>query len=141
MTSLLPTLELTLRQHGYSLTKPRRIVFTALQSADTLSMPELTARCADQVDRASVYRTVALFEELGVVQRLPIGWKYRLELTDTFHDHHHHATCVKCGAVIPLPEDDVLERQLQQLSSAYHFVPLSHQLEIRGVCATCQAAS
>lgn len=138
MTSPQQTLENTLRARSYSVTRPRQIVFDALRAGDTLTMHELTKRCAAKIDRASVYRTVALFEAIGIIQRLQIGWKYQLELSDSFQDHHHHATCTTCGKVLPLPEDEKLEEQLRLLAQHYGFTAHSHQLEIRGRCAACQ---
>ncbi len=100
-------------------------------------MHALVERCED-IDRASVYRAISLFEKLGIVERLQTGWKYKLELTDSFHDHHHHATCLQCGASIVLPEDAALEQQIVQIASIDGFRVMRHQLEIQGYCATCQ---
>jgi Fur family ferric uptake transcriptional regulator len=129
-------LKTTLRTNGFSLTAPRRAVFLALQGEEALGIHELAKRCRT-IDRASVYRCVALFEHLGIVQRLNIGWMYRLELTDAFTHHHHHLTCVRCGKIIPLPEDPALEQRLLTLARTQHFTPEDHQLEIRGLCAQC----
>ena len=138
MSDATEQLETTLRRNGYSLTKPRRVVFDALQDQEPQVMQELVARCSI-VDRASIYRTVSLFEQLGIIQRLQIGWKYKLELTDTFAHHHHHASCMRCGKVIPLPEDDRLEKQLYAMAKAHNFQLQSHQLELNGLCEDCQA--
>jgi Fur family ferric uptake transcriptional regulator len=100
-------------------------------------MHQLVAHCSE-MDRATVYRNVELFEELGIVQRLQIGWKYRLELTDNFVHHHHHLTCTQCGTVTALAEDEQLERRLLGLAHALNFTPLDHQLEIRGLCTNCR---
>jgi len=100
-------------------------------------MREVVARCPD-IDRASVYRTISLFERLGVVLRLQVGWKYRLELSDIFHDHHHHATCLHCGRTTPLHEDPSLEKLLQTIARAHQFDLERHQLELQGMCARCQ---
>ena len=129
--------ESTLKKRGYSLTAARRTVFDALQGEEPLTMHELVGRCKD-IDRASIYRTIALFERLGIVQRLQMGWKYKLELTDSFVHHHHHLSCVNCGKIIALPEDDVLEARLHTLAAAKRFQPQDHQLEIRGLCVDCQ---
>lgn len=128
----------TLRQHGHSLTKPRRVVFAAMQDQEPMTMRQVIERCSSIVDRSSIYRTVALFEQCGIVQRLQMGWKYTLELTDTFHHHHHHLTCHNCGRVIPLPENEALEQSLEQLALAHDFVMQRHQLEIQGLCRNCR---
>jgi Fur family ferric uptake transcriptional regulator len=101
-------------------------------------MHEIVAACGGQVDRASVYRTISLFEKLGIVQRLQIGWKYKLELSDRFHHHHHHLTCLKCGRTFSLPSDSTLEQRLKILATGQNFRMSGHQLEIQGRCESCQ---
>lgn len=103
-------------------------------------MNEVIASCHGQVDRASVYRTVAVFEQLGIIQRLQIGWKYKLELSDTFQHHHHHLTCRRCGVSIALEEDSHLEAMLQDAAARHGFLMEEHQLEIQGLCANCKKA-
>ena len=130
--------EKSLKDNGVSFTQPRRVVFDALQHHKSLTMAELTAAC-HMVDRASVYRTAELFEKLGIVVRIPTGWKYRLELGEAFHEHHHHATCSSCGASIALPEDPALEKRLHELAKRRNFTLTSHQIELTGTCAACTA--
>jgi Fe2+ or Zn2+ uptake regulation protein len=126
-----------LKQHGQSLTVPRRTVFKALQGQEPLTMHELV-RLAGSVDRASVYRTVALFEQLGIIERLQTGWKYKLELSDDYHEHHHHATCLLCGTSLVVPEDTAIEHHLQHLARSLGFQLERHQLELQGYCEKCQ---
>jgi Fe2+ or Zn2+ uptake regulation protein len=137
MSEPIDQLKVTLRQNGLSLTAARRAVFEALQQPEPQTMSELVGHCSN-IDRASTYRSVVLFERLGIIQRLQIGWKYKLELTDAFMRHHHHFSCVRCGHVITLPEDMVLERRLRAMARRQHFLAQDHQLEIRGLCATCR---
>ncbi len=134
-------LQQQLKSRGYSITHPRTIVFKALEDKEALTMAELVAICGQQLDRATVYRTVGLFEDLGIIRRVQIGWKYKLELTDSFSHHHHHLTCTNCGKVTPIIEDDALEDRINSLAKAYHFTPSDHQIEIRGLCYACQLSS
>jgi Fur family ferric uptake transcriptional regulator len=129
--------EKTLKEHRCSLTLPRQAVFDALQHHTSLTMAELAASCPG-IDRSSVYRTSELFEKLGIVVRIPTGWKYRLELGEAFHEHHHHATCATCGASIALPEDPALEKRLRDLAARRSFSLTSHQIELTGTCETCR---
>ena len=99
-------------------------------------MHDLVVR-AGQVDRASVYRAVDLFERLGIVQRLNTGWKYKLELSDKFAEHHHHLTCLRCGRTIAMNEGE-LEQLIGRLAEKHGFLPTAHQIEIQGLCAECQ---
>lgn len=125
-----------LQERGQNVTEPRRTVFLALQNSDPLTMTELEKRCLN-IDRSSVYRTVILFERLGVIQRLNIGWKYKLELSDTFQRHHHHLTCQVCGSHTEITEETDLETQLQKLADAHNFKLKGHQLELYGICKNC----
>lgn len=136
MSEPLDQLKQSLQGHG-SLTRPRQIVFSALLGREPQTMAQLVVACKDKVDRASIYRTIALFEQLGIVQRLQIGWKYKLELSDTFHHHHHHLTCLKCGQTIPFDEDQALEKKLKTIAESKNFTMQGHQLEIQGLCQPC----
>jgi Fe2+ or Zn2+ uptake regulation protein len=138
MSDPLEEFKTALKTWAYSLTKTRQLVFAALQDKEPQTMHEVVAACAGQADRASVYRTVKLFEKLGIVQRLQIGWKYKLELSDRFHRHHHHLTCLKCGRTFALPGDPNLEQRLKLLARGQNFRMAGHQLEIQGVCQSCQ---
>jgi Fur family transcriptional regulator, ferric uptake regulator len=141
MSDPMTQLQLLLKAQGYSLTAPRKTVFAALQHHEPQTMHDIVAACRGQIDRASVYRTIQMFEALGVVQRLQIGWKYKLELSDKFSSHHHHLSCTTCGRTIAIHEDPTLEKRMRLLAKSHDFLPQSHQLEIRGVCKTCQAES
>lgn len=128
----------TLKTNKYSLTNTRTVVFEALQHEEPLSMAELLSKLDGMVDRASLYRTITLFEQLGIVQRLQIGWKYKLELADDFNFHHHHIACKQCGLTLPVREDLTLEASIRTLAMEYGFTEVTHQLEIRGLCPSCQ---
>jgi Fur family transcriptional regulator, ferric uptake regulator len=127
-----------LKKQGLNLTETRKLVFRTLQGKEPQTMAELIEACWRQIDRASVYRTITLFERLGIVKRLQIGWKYRLELSDDFQHHHHHLTCQICGRTTALPEDNELEKRLSQLAAKQGFAMRDHQLEIQGICQKCR---
>ncbi len=137
MTEVNELLIRTLKDSGYSVTTVRKQVFQALDQKEPLEMRNIVAALPG-VDKVSIYRTIALFEKLGIVHRLQIGWKYKLELTDTFSYHHHHLTCRQCGKVISLPENAILETSLHALANQHGYRDLSHQLEITGICPACQ---
>ncbi|HSX08165.1 MAG TPA: Fur family transcriptional regulator [Candidatus Saccharimonadales bacterium] len=124
---------------GYSLTRPRQIVFDLLIAPEPQSMAELVKKAAGKIDRASVYRTVALFEELGIAHRIYIGWKYKLELSDQFLAHHHHLSCLRCGKVVDIHDDARVEAFITGVAEQFGFAPRRHQLEVDGWCAVCQA--
>lgn len=100
-------------------------------------MQVLVKRAEDKVDRATVYRTIELFERLGVVHRLNIGWKYKIELSDIFVGHHHHFYCTNCGRTYSLPNSAMLETMISSVASKEGLSPRGHQLEIYGLCQNC----
>jgi Fur family transcriptional regulator, ferric uptake regulator len=127
-----------LKSAGFSVTTARLTVFEAfLAHHDPMSMGELVAKTPG-VDRASVYRAVELFEQLRIIQRITTGWKYKLELSDRFTEHHHHLTCVRCERIIKINEHE-LEQFIDDVAKRAHFTPTAHQIEIQGVCEDCAA--
>ncbi len=136
--SNLETLSKTLKKNGYSVTAPRKAVFEQLLRNQPLSVAKLAKICSPKINRASVYRTVALYEQLDVINRVWLGYKSYLELSDVFSPHHHHLTCLKCGAVIAV-EDVYLENSLAQIATRFRFKPEQHNVEISGVCQLCNS--
>jgi Fe2+ or Zn2+ uptake regulation protein len=126
-----------LKKHGGFATKQRIELFKYLQSSPAVTISKLIDDLPSQ-DQATVYRNIKLFEQLGVINRLQLGWNSKLELSSQFHDHHHHMTCVNCGKVIAWEEDPSIELRIQTLAMKLEFLPQDHQLEVRGLCQNCQ---
>jgi Fur family transcriptional regulator, ferric uptake regulator len=132
-----------LRQHGIRYTTGRRAVISALAGAEgPRSAAELHADLAPAVPLSSLYRSLTVLEEAGVLAPHH-GTKglTRYEIAEWLAGHHHHLVCVSCGSVedIEIPEDH--ERRLRDLISdvaaAASFMPSDHSLEIEGRCARC----
>lgn len=126
-----------LKDNGYSTTEPRKVVCELLWNREPQSMRELAERARGKIDRASLYRTIGLFEKLGIVQRIYIGWKYKVELSDVFTHHHHHISCLGCGKIVAITEEDDIEQLIHDLAARHGFSAQTHQLEIRGYCKVC----
>ena len=128
-----------LKEAGNSNTVARSAVFGALFASEhtPLSMAELIKRTFAYGDRSSIYRAVKVLEDIGVVKRLNIGWKYKLELSEEFHGHHHHITCEKCGRTDTLTDEN-LEKIVKNSAAQAGYRISDHILDIRGVCAACQ---
>lgn len=93
--------------------------------------------------QSSVYRSLAVLEEAGVVHRMlgPDGLA-RHELAEVLTEHHHHLVCVSCGTVEDVPASIGLEqtvaRAVAQAVAATGFRPQTHRLDLVGVCARCE---
>jgi Fur family ferric uptake transcriptional regulator len=135
-----PDIRILLKTHGHSITKQRLAIFELLKNKDPLTMNELYGLAKGSLDRASLYRIIAIFEEIGVVTRVNIGWKYKIELSDSFAEHHHHLTCLDCHKIISISEIE-LETIISQLASTHSFKPIDHQIEMQGYCKDCQNRS
>src|SRR4030095_8919896 len=103
-----------LKEAGYRLTKPRRAVAQVLLAGQTpLSIEEIHSRLGDRsINRVSVYRTVQLFCDLGIVRRLQFHEGFaRYELADSFSRHHHHFACNLCGRLEALDSCHIAHTQ------------------------------
>ncbi len=126
-----------LKNNGHFVTKPRLRLFGHLQNHKVVTVSQLISLLSHH-DQATVYRNIKIFEGLGIISRLQLGWHSKLELSDTFQHHHHHMTCLKCGKVTVLNEDPAIEKQIEHMSARSNFKPIHHQLEIRGLCHICK---
>jgi Fur family ferric uptake transcriptional regulator len=118
-------------------TLPRSLVFSALLKGPA-SLPELAERLRKDIDRSSVYRTIELFEELGIAHRIWSGQKSVLELTDRFSAHHHHFVCERCGKLIDF-DDTRLESAIASSARSLGLSATHHHLELFGLCTGCRA--
>lgn len=130
-----------LKEGGLSNTIPRRTVFTLLRGADhkPLTMNELIRLASSDCDRASVYRAVEALEKAGIIHKVHYGWKYRLELSEDFHGHHHHIACSNCAKIVAIESSSLLENALHELAATKDFSLTEHSVELRGLCGNCQS--
>lgn len=126
-----------LKQNKHFVTQPRMRLFGLLQDNPAMSAVEIIEKTPKH-DRVTVYRNLALFEQLGIITTLRIGAKTKVELSDMFHHHHHHMTCTNCSKVIILKENPRIEAEIARIGQGTSFKTTDHQLEIRGLCKSCQ---
>ncbi len=85
---------------------------------------------------ATLYRTLALFEEAGLAESLSFGKdgkKYEIG-----HKHHHdHLVCIECNKIIEFHDDLIEQRQLEVVKK-FNFKMLNHTMNIIGICDECQ---
>jgi len=82
----------------------------------------------------TVYRTLRLFEEKGVVSRVgPIRNRARFEANT---ERHHHFVCTRCGKICDFYGDDLNEEAAKARTSEFGKAESVH-VEVRGRCASC----
>jgi len=127
-----------LTNNNFRRTSERLQLFELLASLDgPQSIADLVKKSQAFADRSTVYRTLETFEKVGVTTRVYTGWKYKIELSDTFSPHHHHMLCMKCHQVIAFKESQEFEKELSKLESLHSFAIKSHTLELQGICKKC----
>jgi Fe2+ or Zn2+ uptake regulation protein len=121
-----------IRGCGYKATPQRLAVLAAIAAGRHQGLDEIRARCP-RVGMVTVYRTLDLFSELGLVRRLDLGHGPRYELAE---DHHHHLICEDCGNVT---EFEWCPVDLQDLPwTGGGFEVRAHSLEVYGTCSACR---
>ncbi|MGH2615383.1 MAG: Fur family transcriptional regulator [Thermomicrobiales bacterium] len=129
-----------LRRVGQRVTPQRLVILGALQPGVHLSADEVFARVErllPGVNRSTVYRTLELFRDLGLVSMTDLGGGARqFELID---DPHHHLICHRCGAILDL-DDDLVDPLRQRIRDRYGFAPGIDHLALFGYCAACERA-
>lgn len=126
-----------LRDNGISITAARLALFdTLLNHQQPLKNGEVAA-LTPSVNRASVYRTLELFDHLGITTTLVRGWTPFVELAEPFKPHHHHLLCDQCGIAIEVTSDKI-ESIIHEITKSQSFTPTSHHFEINGVCQGCR---
>lgn len=120
----------------------RAVVATLAGSAGPRSAAELHAEIGASVPLSSLYRSLTVLEEVGVVEP-HFGAKgiTRYELAEWLKGHHHHLICIDCGSVDDIELPKKLEKQVHglvdQIGSIASFRPINHALEIEGLCRSC----
>ena len=126
-----------LRDSGFSISTGRLAVFEYLLGSGSVAPSRLSDDMVGVLDRASLYRTLKLFREIGIIDELGYGRDRTIELSDRYAPHHHHLRCRLCGQVSNL-DDDKLEKYLSSLASINSFTLESHVIELTGICANCR---
>lgn len=133
--TLLSQTEALLETEGHRITATRRGVLKAIASADSpLTVEEISDRVPD-IGRATVFRTVKLLHELGVICRVTLenrGIRYVLSTSS----HHHHLICSNCGSVTEFSSPQ-LDQAIHEEAEAAGFELNGHTVELYGKCKHC----
>ena len=124
-----------LEDRGYRVTEPRRSVIGLIDTKEEGFSAEEICTELSEVGRATVYRTLKLLLEVGVVCKvtLPDGAPmYSLSRAE----HHHHTLCVRCGTVGEF-RDVTVERMMRTIGDDISGEIVGHRMEFYIVCEDC----
>ncbi len=120
---------------GLRMTGQRRIIATVLQDSDDHpDVEELYARASAQdpnISLATVYRTVKLLEEAGILEKLEFG-DGRARYEDAERDHHDHLIDLTTGEVIEFVDPEI-EALQEKIAEKLGYTLKGHRLELFGV--------
>ena len=120
---------------GVKLTEQRKIIAKVMSEAnDHPDVDELYTRVSQidsKISIATVYRTVKLFEEAGIVTKHDFkGGKARYE--ELSESHHDHLIDIKTGEIIEFVDDEI-EKLQKKVAEKYGYELVDHKLELYGV--------
>jgi Fur family transcriptional regulator, ferric uptake regulator len=129
------TIEQKCLTKGVKLTDQRKIIAKVMTEAnDHPDVDELYNRVSkidSKISIATVYRTVKLFEESGIVTKHDFkGGKARYE--QLMESHHDHLIDIKTGEIIEFVDDEI-EKLQKKVAEKYGYDLVDHKLELYGV--------
>ena len=120
---------------GLRMTDQRRTIAKLLESTNAHPDVEELHKRVNQVDQsislATVYRTVKLFEESGILEKLEFG-DGRARYEDADREHHDHLINIQNGKVIEFVDSDI-ELLQEKIANKLGYRLLGHKLELYGV--------
>ncbi len=122
-------------EKGLRMTEQRRVIARILSQAEDHPDAEELHRRASEVDArislATVYRTVRLFEEAGIIERHDFR-DGRSRYEEASEDHHDHLIDLKTGDVVEFMDEEI-ERLQEAIAKRLGYKLVDHRLELYGV--------
>lgn len=122
-------------RNGLRMTNQRKTIAHILEASDDHpDVEELYARASSQdasISIATVYRTVKLFEEAGILDKLEFG-DGRARYEDAEREHHDHLIDMNSGEVIEFVDTEI-EALQEKIAEKLGYKLIGHKLELYGV--------
>lgn len=131
-----------LRASGHRLTPQRELVLRAVEELGHATPDEVHAevrRHADSVNLSTVYRTLELLDDLGLIRHAHLTDRAPTYHSATGHEHAH-LVCRACGRTTSISREEV-EQSLAPLAERQGFAPDYGHLTVFGTCAACTAST
>lgn len=134
------SLAAALSRRGFKITSQRRAVLHAIAASNDHITPaavhERARRAHPRIGLVTVYRTLEVLSDLGLVCCIEGSGKSR-SYTLAPEGHHHHLVCSECGAVADFSDCNLgdLERRLARETG---FTIEGHRLQFFGICRDCR---
>ncbi|MGI5901040.1 MAG: Fur family transcriptional regulator [Desulfitobacteriia bacterium] len=132
-----------LKEKGYRFTSQRQHVFEVLlenegKHLNSQEIYELVQKKFPEIGVATVYRTLALLEDISLIYGVDFedGFR-RYEIVKDEEEHrHHHLICLECGSIQEL-EEDLLGSIEERIYKKNKFKVVNHRVKFYGYCDQC----
>ena len=128
------------REKKLSLSHPRLLIYQELSNAlsplSPLEIYQNLLKKRKKIGLTSIYRSLDLFESLGIVSKITNGAAVKYKLCES-ENHHHHIICKACGNVVGLNFCDITDWSKKVAESTGYQV-VDHQLNFFGLCKECK---
>jgi len=129
-----------LNENGYKLTRQRLAVLDVIVNSQEHLTPaavyERVIRTHPRIGLVTVYRTLEMLSELGLICRVHRGGKSRSYTLAPF-GHHHHLVCTQCGVVVDFTDCGLMQLE-EKLAHDTGFDIEGHLLQFVGTCERCR---
>ena len=126
--------------HNLKCTSERmRLVEYVFEEHNHFEADQLVARVRERslrVSRSTVYRTLTLLVEAGLLRELKLGSRTAYE-HDYGYPQHEHLFCEKCGKVMEFVSEEI-SVLVDEICRKFHFRPTKHQFVVHGICRECR---
>jgi Fur family ferric uptake transcriptional regulator len=139
---LLSDFKSLLKKNSLKFTIQREVILETLYNSDVHLTPESLHHLIQEkypdlnTGIATVYRTLSLLEDSGVVTSISFGAqgkKYELGAKK----HHDHLICTVCGSITEFVDEEIENRQ-HKITEELGFKMSDHSMQIYGICKKCQ---
>lgn len=129
----MPTnIEKKCQEKGIKMTEQRRVIASIIAKAtdhpDVEEVYKRASKIDDSIGIATVYRTIRLFEENGIVEKHDFG-DGRARYEESSDDHHDHIINVKTGEIIEFFDKEIEELQ-EKIAKKHGFKLIGHKMEL-----------
>lgn len=132
-------IENILRTHKKSITEERKHIFSYIEKKHIFWAQEILNHFP-HLWRASVFRTIRLFLEIGVLRRLILGDRGETYEINRIWDHQEHMKCKNCKKILNFDSGTICQKIFEE-AKKQGFIIQEHSLSIIGKCQKCTSLS
>lgn len=129
-----------LKDHGIKNTSARRKILDAVldlhEHFEVEQVLYLLRERGHQVGKATIYRTLPLLVNCGILKQVRFDVKQAHYEHDFGEGSHDHMVCRRCGRIVEFDADEVVELR-NRIARRHHFHAIGHRFQLTGLCWEC----